>query len=98
MEQHSLHDYRRVYVLVYLLFAYVEVLSFYLTGYDNNGKFPVRYSLVKKVLMFAFYTTLGLFLFLYFAMLWFVRVWVLFKLFFSQGEVPVSDLWLSFSF
>ena len=55
----------------------MEVLSFYLTGYDNNGKFPVRYSLVKKVLMFAFYTTLGLFLFLYFAMLWFVLVWVL---------------------
>lgn len=28
-------SYIHIYVLVYLFFAYFEVLSFYLTGYDN---------------------------------------------------------------
>ena len=70
-------EYIHIYVIVYLVFAYVEVLSFYLTGYDNNGKFPVRYSRAKKYFMYGFYITLGVLLFLYFAMVWFVLVWVL---------------------
>ena len=70
-------EYIHIYALVYLVFAYIEVLSFYLTGYENNGKFPVKYSILKKYFMYAFYSTLGIFLFLYIAMLWFVIVWAL---------------------
>ena len=70
-------EYIHIYAIVYLVFAYIEVLSFYLTGYDNNGKFPVKYSSAKKYFMFAFYLTLGVFLFIYVAMAWFVIVWAL---------------------
>ena len=67
--------YIHIYVLVYLFFAFVELISFYLTGLDNQGKFPVRYSFVKKFFMYCFYALMGFFCFLYVAMLWFAFVW-----------------------
>ena len=69
--------YIHIYVLFYLIFAYVELLSFYLTGYDNQGKFPVEYTKAKRFFMVAFYISMGLFLFLYVAMLWFALVWAI---------------------
>ncbi len=53
------------------------MLSFYLTGYDNNGKYPVKYSMSKRIIMISFYVTVGFFLFIYVAMLWFALVWAL---------------------
>ena len=67
--------YLHIYVLVYLFFAYVEVLSFYLTGLDNNGKFSVHYTHIKKFFMYGYYLSVSVFLFLYIAMLWFALVW-----------------------
>lgn len=67
--------YIHIYVLVYLLFAYIELLSFYLTGLENQGKYPVQYTLLKRILMITFYVSIGVFLFLYVAMLWFALVW-----------------------
>jgi hypothetical protein len=67
----------QIYTIFYLIFAYTEVLSYYLTGYDNNGKFPVKYSRAKQYFMYAFYSTLALYLFLYLAMVFFVIVWAL---------------------
>jgi hypothetical protein len=64
-------------VIFYLFFAYVELLSFYLTGLENNGKFPVFYTGVKRFFMIAFYILIGIFLFLYVAMLVFAVVWAL---------------------
>ena len=40
--------YIHISVGVYLVFAYLEVFSFYLTGYDNQGKFPVTYTFPKR--------------------------------------------------
>lgn len=68
-------SYIHIYVVVYLVLAYVELLSFYLTGYDNQGKFPVTYTFLKRVLMFAFYFTVAFFLFIYTAMMFFILVW-----------------------
>ena len=67
--------YIHIYVLVYLFFAYVELLSFYLTGLDNQGKFPVQYTWVKRFFMLSFYLSILVFLFLYLAMLVFALVW-----------------------
>ena len=69
--------YIHIYVIFYLFFAYVELLSFYLTGLENNGKFPVFYTGVKRFFMIAFYILIGIFLFLYVAMLVFAVVWAL---------------------
>ena len=60
-----------------MVIALLELVSFYLTGYDNNGRFPVKLSLPKKVLTYAFTILVAIFLFLYFAMFWFILVWAI---------------------
>jgi len=77
--------YLHIYVLVYLFFAYIEVFSFYLTGYDNQGKFTVQYTKVKRFFMIAFYVAIGIFLFLYVAMLWFTLVWAILAAIFNPS-------------
>ena len=67
--------YVNIYVLFFLGFAYIELFSFYMTGLDNNGKFPVAYTFMKRFFMIGFYIALGFYIFLYFAMIWFVFVW-----------------------
>ena len=67
--------YVHAYVLFYLVLAYIELFSFYFTGYDNNGKYPVAYSFVKKFFMYSFYIAAGFFLYLYVAMLFFALAW-----------------------
>ena len=60
---------------MYLFFAYAELASFYVVGYDNHGRFPIRYSLVKKFFVYSFYTLLVFFVFIYVSMVWFSLVW-----------------------
>ena len=71
----NIFGYIHIYVIVYLVFAFLELISYYLTGFNNNGRFPIRYTLPKKILMSCFLTCLGIFFLLYFAMIWFVLVW-----------------------
>ena len=66
-----------IYVLVYLIFAFIELISFFMTGYDNNGKFPIQFTFIKKFTSMAYYILLGIFIFFYFAMVWFAFVWCL---------------------
>ena len=69
--------YSDIIVFVYLFFAFVELFSYYLTGTINNGRFPVKYSLRKKIVSSTFLILIGIFMFLYFAMFWFVLVWAI---------------------
>lgn len=69
--------YIHIPVLIYLVFAYIEVFSFYMTGYDNQGKFPVTYTYLKRFVMISYYIFLGFFLYLFSAMFFFVCVWCL---------------------
>ena len=48
-----------------------------MTGLDNNGKFPIKFKLEKRIIMITFYVLLGIFIFYYVAMLWFAFVWCL---------------------
>ena len=77
MNQPNALIYSDIIVFVYLLFAFVELLSYYLTGTINNGRFPVKYSLRKKIVSSTFLILIGIFMFLYFAMFWFVLVWAI---------------------
>jgi hypothetical protein len=80
-----------LYVIAYLMFALVEVVSFYLTGYDNNGKFKVKYSLLKKFFTYSLYLSLIFFALLYFSMLCFVLVWaILASIFNPSVYLPYS--------
>jgi hypothetical protein len=80
-----------LYVLGYLIFALVELVSFYLAGYDNNGKFNVKFTLMKKFFMYSFYLSLCFFLLLYFSMLWFALVWaILASIFNPSVYLPYS--------
>jgi hypothetical protein len=80
-----------LYVIVYMIFALVELVSFYLAGYDNNGKFNVKFTLLKKFFMYSFYMSLCFFLLLYFSMLWFVLVWaILASIFNPSVYLPYS--------
>lgn len=77
--------YIHLYVIFYLILAYTEVLSFYLTGYDNNGKFNVVYTLPKRFILISFLLSLCFFLYLYFAMLWFALVWAVLAAIFNPS-------------
>jgi hypothetical protein len=77
--------YFHIYVLFYLFFAYIELVSFYLTGYDNNGKFNVTYTFWKRFFMLSFYVAIGIFLFLYVSMLWFALVWAVLAAIFNPS-------------
>jgi hypothetical protein len=61
--------YIHIYVLVYLFFAYLEIFAYYLTGYYNNGKYAIKYSFMRRLIMLNFYIGIGFFLFLYLMML-----------------------------
>lgn len=69
--------YIHIYVLIYLVFAFIELVSFFMTGLDNNGKFPIKFKPAKRIIMIIFYVLLGIFIFYYIAMLWFALVWCL---------------------
>ena len=73
----DIFGYIHIYVLVYLVLAFIELISYYLTGFKNNGRFPIRYTWTKKILMGSFYVCIGIFLILYFAMFWFILVWAI---------------------
>ena len=60
-----------------MIFALVELVSFYLTGYDNNGKFKVKFSMVKKFFRMSFHMYLCFFALIYFSMLCFALVWAI---------------------
>jgi hypothetical protein len=80
-----------LYVIAYLFYAFVELISFYLTGYDNNGKFKVKFTMLKKFFIYSFYLSLGFFLLLYFSMLWFALVWaILASIFNPSVYLPYS--------
>jgi hypothetical protein len=80
-----------LYVIGYLIFAYIEVFSYYLTGYDNIGKFKVKFTRLKKFITYSFYLSLGFFLLLYFSMLWFALVWaILASIFNPSAYLPYS--------
>ena len=80
-----------LYVVAYMIFALIELVSFYLTGYDNNGKFNVKFTLLKKFFTYSFYLSLAFFLLLYFSMLWFALVWaILASIFNPSVYLPYS--------
>ena len=69
----------------------IAFVSFYLAGYDNNGKFNVKFTLMKKFFMYSFYLSLCFFLLLYFSMLWFALVWaILASIFNPSVYLPYS--------
>ena len=69
--------YIHFYVVVYLVFAFIELVSYYLTGFNNNGRFPISYTLPKKILMSCYLVCLIIFFVLYYGMIWFILVWAL---------------------
>jgi hypothetical protein len=56
-----------------------------LTGYDNNGKFNVLYTVPKRFIMLSFYFALGFFLYLYISLLWFALVWAVLAAIFNPS-------------
>jgi len=86
-----------LYVIAYMVLAILELTSYYLTGYDNNGKFNVKFTLVKKFSMYSFYISICVFLFMYFSMLWFALVWaVLAAIFNPSVYLPYSAAAITF--
>ena len=61
--------------VLYMIVAFIELISYYLTGLENNGRFPVEYTIPKKILTFIFKALIGIHALLYFTMVWFVLVW-----------------------
>lgn len=53
----------------------IELISFYFTGLLNLGKYPVMYTIDKKLFNYFFKLILAIFLFAYVMMLWFGLVW-----------------------
>ena len=70
-------EYTHIFVLFYVVVAFCELISYYLTGFKNNGRFPIITSIPKKMLTTAFYFCIGVFFTFYFAMFWFILVWVI---------------------
>ena len=68
-----------------------------MTGYDNNGKFPIKYSCMKKFISIMFEILLSIFLFVYFAMGWFAFVWCLLSAVLNPSKfLPYSAAALAF--
>lgn len=61
----------------YFLVAFTELISYYATGYDNNGKFLIKRSRLKKTLFTCFFATLGAFLVVYSIMILMIIVWAI---------------------
>ncbi len=55
----------------------LELVAFNLTGFSNNGRFPVKLTLPKRILKFIVYALLAFLSIMYFAMFWFVLVWTI---------------------
>ena len=62
-------------MVIFVVCALLELVAYNLTGFSNNGRFPVKLTLPKRILKFTVYAILGVFTILYFAMFWFVLVW-----------------------
>ncbi|TNV88225.1 hypothetical protein FGO68_gene14500 [Halteria grandinella] len=89
--------YIHTYVLAYLVFAYAEVVAYYLTGYQNNGKFAIKYTMARKVIMYGFYIGIFIFLFLYLLMAFFAIQWgILGAIFNPTVLLPYSAAILTF--
>ena len=74
-------------IIFYLALCEMTTLS----GYDNNGKFKVKYSLLKKFFTYSLYLSLIFFALLYFSMLCFVLVWaILASIFNPSVYLPYS--------
>lgn len=69
--------YANIIVVLFVACALLELVNYNLTGFSNNGRFPVMLTTSKKLLKFAVYTFLGIFCVIYFAMFWFVLVWTI---------------------
>lgn len=68
-----------------------------MTGYDNNGKFPIQFTFVKRFISMAFYVLLGIFIFFYFALVWFAFVWCLLSAILNPSRfLPYSAAGLAF--
>jgi hypothetical protein len=61
----------------YCFVAFIELLSYYATGYDNNGKYLIKRSKLKKTLFTTFFACLGAFLVVYSIFLVLVMVWAI---------------------
>ena len=51
------------------------MISYYLTGLENNGRFPVKSTFGKKFLSNLFKILIGVFVMMYILFFWFVLVW-----------------------
>jgi len=69
--------YIHIYVLLYLFVVFLELISFYITGFNNNGRFPTRLSFLRKALTTFLNIILAIFLFMYYAMFWLIMTWSL---------------------
>ncbi len=69
--------YANFIVVVFVASTLVELVAYNLTGFSNNGRFPVKLTLPKRILKGLVYTLLAIFCILYFAMFWFVLVWTI---------------------
>lgn len=89
--------YIHAYIMVYLFFAYLEIFSYYLTGFYNNGKYVIQYSFMRRFIMINFYIGIGFFLFLYVLMLIFTIQWgILGAIFNPTALLPYSAAIVTF--
>jgi len=61
----------------YFLVAFIELISYYATGYDNNGKYLIKRSKMRVVLFVFFFGCLGIFLVVYSIVIVLVIVWAI---------------------
>lgn len=89
--------YIHAYILVYLFFAYLEIFSYYLTGFYNNGKYVIMYSFARRFIMINFYIGISFFLFLYIMMAIFTIQWgILGAIFNPTALLPYSAAIVTF--
>lgn len=67
--------YIQISIVVFGFLALVELVSYYLTGLLNLGKYPVMYTFQKKLFNYLFKVVLAVFFFAYLSMLLFGSVW-----------------------
>ena len=63
------------FVALFYFIAFLELSSYYTVGYDNNGKFTIKKTFLKKLLSNLFLFLLALFTWLYVVMLVLVLSW-----------------------
>jgi hypothetical protein len=77
--------------VVYFFFALIELVSFYLTSYHDNGRYKIELTTSKKIVQYTFWSFIGLYIGIYFAYITIVLVW------FLLGAVLNPNKYLAFA-